>query len=357
MKKTFLFSEHEKLKARLVDFHGWLLPMQYPTGALEEHELVRSSAGLFDISHMGRVLLEGQETADFLESICTNRISDMQLNQIRYTVLVDVNGMSIDDILVYRHQVNQFACVLNGANREKDLEFLQRQAKNFDVLIYPYFDHQGILALQGPASLDVLGAIFPELQKLKPMRGLSCQLEGKEIYISRTGYTGELGFEIYGHEDVLKELWQKCLSSNAAVVKPIGLAARDSLRLEMGYILYGNDLSSEIFANESLARWTIKWDKDFIGKRALEKIEESPKKRFAYGVILQKPGVARAQMPVLINGEKRGVVTSGGYSPMLKQSIALVLIDKKLQENDQISIEIRRKQVEARRIQLPFYKK
>lgn len=357
MKKTFLFSQHEELKAKLVDFYGWALPLHYPTGALEEHRKVRESAGLFDISHMGQVLIDGKEVEPFLESIATNRIGDMEENQIRYSVLVDEKGISIDDVLIYRLKKEQFACIVNGANRQKDVDFLQKQAQTFDVTVKPNFEGRGIIALQGPNSLKVLEGAFEKLQEMKIMRGAFFMYEGQEIYISRTGYTGELGFEIYGPEKPLKSLWKSCLHSKKASVKPIGLAARDSLRLEMGYVLYGQDLSADIFANESLARWTIKWKKDFLGKKALEIQEKNPQKRKAYGVTLKSPLIARSGMQVFVNGEKRGQVTSGGFSPMLKQPIALLLVQGQIEPTDEIRIEIRQKLIEAQLTSLPFYKK
>ncbi len=354
--KTFLYDQHHAMGARFVNFAGFEMPLNY-TNIKDEHQTVREGVGIFDISHMGRVFVEGLEASQFLDYISTNCIQDMPVNKAVYTVLCDLNGTAIDDVIIYRHQRNHFSLVVNASNRQKDLDYLKLHAKNFDVSITPHFTKEGILAIQGPLSKELLKPLFEEVNDLRFMRSCSLQWRGHPLFISRTGYTGELGYEVYGRQEALKELWDELFAQKKIDLKPIGLAARDILRLEMGYVLYGHELSETIAPSESLAFWTIKWDKeDFLGKEAMLKLKKSAKKRSQHGVMLQENAIARPDMEVKINGVLKGVVTSGTFSPSLQKSIAIVMIEGKVKPNDKLTIQIRNREIKAEVVGFPFYK-
>ncbi len=355
--KTFLFDQHHAMGARFVNFAGFEMPLNYTT-IKDEHQAVREGVGIFDISHMGRVFVEGLEASHFLDYIATNCVKDMPVNKAVYTVLCDLNGGSIDDVIIYRHQRNHFSLVVNASNREKDLDYLKQHAKNFDVSITPHFKKEGILAIQGPLSKQLLRPFFEEVDDLRFMRSCSLQWGGHALFISRTGYTGELGYEVYGRQEALKELWTELFSQKKIDLKPIGLAARDILRLEMGYVLYGHELTETIAPSESLAFWTIKWDKDdFLGKEAMLQLKKSEKKRSQHGVMLQENAIARPDMEVKINGVLKGSVTSGTFSPSLQKSIAIVMIEGKIKPKDRLTIQIRNREIKAEVVGFPFYKK
>ena len=355
--KTFLYDQHQVLGARFVDFAGWEMPLNYQS-VVEEHNWVRNHVGIFDISHMGRIFIEGSDAEDFLEYMATNCIEKMPIHKAIYTVLCDVDGGAVDDVIVYRHDQSVFSIVANASNREKDLEHLKLYAHNFEVKVTPHYAKEGILAIQGPLSKKLLKAFFKEIEELPFMRTLSLSWKGESLFISRTGYTGELGYEIYGGLNALLLLWNELFGQKEVELKPIGLAARDILRLEMGYVLYGHELTETIAPIESLAFWTVKWDKDdFLGKEALLKLKENPKKRSQHGLILEEKAIARAGMDVKINGITRGIITSGTFSPSLQKSIAIMMIEGKLDLKDEVTISIRNREVKAEVVGFPFYKK
>lgn len=355
--KTFLYDQHQALGARFVNFGGWEMPLNYQS-VVKEQQQVRKSVGIFDISHMGRIFVEGLEAADFLDYLSTNRIKEMAIGKAIYTVFCNLKGGAVDDLIIYRHQRNHFSVVVNASNRDKDLKHLQLQAKNFDVQVTPHFESEGILAIQGPLSKELLSSFFSEITDLKFMNSIQAKWSHSSLFISRTGYTGELGYEIYGKKEALASLWTTLLEQDKVDIKPIGLAARDILRLEMGFVLYGHELSETIAPNESLAFWTIKWDKeDFLGKDALEKLNQDSSKRSQHGFVLQESAIARPGMHVKINGKQKGIVTSGGFSPSLQKSIGILMLEGKLEPTDQVSIEIRNREVPAQVVGFPFYKK
>ena len=344
--KTVLYDEHCKLDAKMVSFAGWEMPLQYK-GILHEHAAVRESAGLFDVSHMGIIEVMGREAAAFLDFLATNRIADKKPGTATYTVLCAEDGGAIDDTLIYRKSQNDFFLIANAANREADLQHLRKVASQYAVQITERFHDWGILALQGPSSLELMATLFPEVRQLKPMHFIQ-----DPLILSRTGYTGETGFEIYAPNETIAKLWPKLLSLGN--VEPCGLGARDLLRLEMGYALYGHELSRTISPLESVAAWTVKFDKLFLGREALEMKKNSRKLRFASAIVLEGQAIAREGFAVQKNGQQIGHVTSGSFSPILEKPIALVLLNQKMPYGEAVEVLIRGKTCPAKVVKLPF---
>lgn len=352
--KTALHETHRALGAKIIDFCGWQMPVQYK-GVIQEHETVRSHVGIFDVSHMGRILIQGLEAETLLDLVSTNDITGKPDGTAIYTVWCNEAGMAIDDLLVYKVSKTDFFVVVNAANREKDLAHLLHYSASHDVSIYDRYHEDGILAIQGPKSSELMASLFPETRDLPHMHFVSLPYNGETFIISRTGYTGETGFEIYAPNAIIVQLWNLLLDKGRPYgIEPIGLAARDTLRLEAGFALYGHELSEAIMPHESVSAWTIKWDKpNFLGKKALE--AHAHQRRHQYGIILKDPGIAREGYPVLQNGKQIGVVTSGTLSPTLNQAIAIVLVDRTLQTGDRVEVQIRQNRSQAEVIKLPFY--
>ncbi len=358
--KTFLYDRHIALGAKIVPFAGWEMPVQYQ-GVLAEHQAVRQAVGLFDVSHMGRIKVQGNDAERLLDFLSTNRITGKPPGSATYTVWCHAHGGSVDDVIVYKVSGSQFFVIANASNRDKDLAHLAAQAhlQGLDVEIQEVFSQAGILALQGPAALPLMASLMPEVATLKPMHFLSLLQGEEELFVSRTGYTGAGGVELYGSAPCIEKWWDLLMEEGQAYgIQPIGLGARDTLRLEMGFALYGHELSETIAPNESVSAWTIKWDKpDFLGKTALVEREQSSRKRWAYGVRLSDRQIARQGYAVLQESVPIGEVTSGSFSPTLGASIALILVNKPLQKEDQVSIQIRQTLCPAYVVGLPFVRK
>jgi aminomethyltransferase len=355
MKRTPLYDSHLLLGAKMVEFAGWEMPVHYK-GIIQEHKAVRERVGIFDVSHMGRVVIEGKEAESFLDYLSTNQIRGKEKGSATYTIWCNEWGGSIDDLILYKQHENHLFVVVNASNRQKDLEHLLKESGNFDVKIEPKYESEGILAIQGPRARYVVSQIFEEANVLKTMHFLPISYHGQELILSATGYTGAGGFEIYAPIKVIREIWSTfLLIGKSEEIEAVGLGARDTLRLEMGYALYGHELTEQIAPTESVSRWAVKWDKDFLGKRALEELEESSKRRFEYGVILKDRGIAREGYQVYRQEELIGRVTSGTMAPSLNQAIAIILVDRKLKEGDNVAIQIRTNRCRAEVVKLPFY--
>lgn len=355
--KTVLYDVHQALGAKFINFCGWEMPIQYK-GIIQEHQAVRNSVGLFDVSHMGRIQIEGPDAESFLDYLSTNEIIGKEDGSATYTVWCREDGSSIDDLIVYRESKDKFFVIVNACNRQKDLDHLQTMAVGRQVTIIPKFDNAGILALQGPKASKVLEKLFPSVESLKHMHFISISYLGKQLILARTGYTGEDGFELYADRNTIKELWSKLLEvGKDEGIEPAGLGARDTLRLEMGYALYGHEISDTISPIESVCGWTIKWKKkDFLGKTALENLKKSPALRHEYGIILVDKGIAREGYTVYSNNQKIGHVVSGTYSPSLNQSIAIVLVERNLKLGDSLEVQVRQHLCRAQVVPLPFFR-
>lgn len=354
--KTGLHEKHIALGAKIVDFSGWEMPLQYSKGIKQEHMAVRKGVGIFDVSHMGRVLVRGKGAEALLDYVSTNKILGKKDHVATYTVWASEHGGVVDDVIIYRRNSQDFFIIVNAGNRKKDLDHLFNEAKNFDVEITERYEEDGILAIQGPNSRDLLIELFPEAKDLKYMRFLDIEHQGENIVLSRTGYTGNLGYEFYAPNSIIRSLWEEFMEKGEKYgIEPVGLAARDTLRLEMGYALYSHELSERIAPTESVSAWTVKLDKeDFLGKGALTQLEKSPAKRSQYGIVMLDKGVARESYDVLKADKVIGTVTSGTFSPCLDQGIGIILVEGNLEEGDEVDIKIRRHLVKAKVTGLPF---
>lgn len=353
--KTALFNKHCALNAKIIDFCGWEMPLQYK-GIVSEHLAVRHEVGLFDVSHMGRITVEGPEAESLLNYLSTNDISKKENGSVLYTLWCQESGCCLDDLLIYKETATKFFVIVNACNRQKDLEHLRTYAKAKNVSVVDHYNDEGILSLQGPFADRLITKLFPEVEFVKSMHFIYTTFQGQKIGISRTGYTGSGGVEIFGPQKTIVALWDLLLSEGKVyAIQPIGLGARDTLRLEMGYVLYGHELTESVAATESVASWAVKLRKpDFLGRNSLEKLEDSPQKRKACGIVLADKGIPRQGYPVLKNGKTVGIVTSGTFSPCLNKGIGLVLVEKNLNIGDSVEVEIRQKAYPAKLVALPF---
>lgn len=351
--KTVLYDRHIALGAKMVDFSGWSMPVFYK-GVVPEHHAVRKHAGIFDISHMGRIKVFGPAAEEFLDFLSTNTIKGKAPGSATYTVWANDKGGSVDDVIVYKEDATHFFVVVNAGNRQVDLDHLHHYGTNFEVSIEDCFDSEGMLAIQGPEALEIGQRILPQLNGLAPMHFIKSFYHHHEIFLSGTGYTGAGGFEVYAPKDVIVDLWDRFLNLGAV---PVGLGARDTLRMEMGYALYGHELTPAIAPNESVAAWTVHLTKkSFVGEAQIRSLEKAEYKRAAQGIILLDKGVLREGYDVYDHGNKIGVLTSGTFSPTLNTGIGIALMDKKLKTGTEVNVLIRERPIKAKIVKLPFIK-
>jgi aminomethyltransferase len=342
--KTPFYEKHRSLNARMMDFHGWLMPLQY-SGIINEHMSVRTRAGLFDVSHMGRFKVEGPNSLELLQNLKTNDISKLQQNQALYSLMCYDSGGIVDDLIVYRINRDTYLLVVNSSNRQKDFEWILEHctqgAESAAVKIEDISDSIALLALQGPLAHKVLQTISPNIdfEQLNPFNLIREKLLGVECIISRTGYTGEDGFELFFNSSEV-QVWDKLLQVDSGLdIRPAGLGARDSLRLEAGLFLYGNDIDEHTTPLEVPLSWTIKFDKkqDFIGKKALQ-MKSVNRKLVGFEMLGKR--IARRCNEVLIAGSKIGFVTSGGFSPTLNKSIGFCFVRSEVSLGQSVDISI-----------------
>ena len=359
-KRTPLYEEHQAAKAKIIDFGGWGMPVQY-AGVIEEHHVVRTKAGLFDVSHMGEINVHGKEAMDFVQKLITNDVSKLEDGKILYSPMCYTNGGIVDDLLVYRYNSEHFFIVVNASNTDKDYTWMLGQVGNFDVAVDNVSDQYAQLALQGPLAEKIMQHITNvDLSKLKYYTFTQGKVDGVSALISRTGYTGEDGFEIYISPEYGRQLWQKILQIGAPEgVQPIGLGARDTLRFEARLPLYGNELGAEITPLEAGLGVFVKFDKgEFIGREVLLAQKEQGVPRKLVGLEMVERGIARSHYPIQKNGEDIGFVTSGSFSPTLNKNIALGLIRSDLAvQGEVLDVMIRGKAVQAKIIPSLFYKR
>lgn len=360
MKKTPLYEIHQKLKGKIIEFGGWALPVQY-SGVLEEHKSVRNAAGLFDVSHMGEITVKGTEAEKYIQKLITNDISKLKDNQIVYTPMCYPHGGVVDDLLVYKFNDRQYLLVVNAANIEKDYQWMQENLEE-KVVLENISDKMAQLALQGPKSEAILQKLTKTLLADIPFYTFldNIELDGVKALVSRTGYTGEDGFEIYVSPEAAPGLWMKLLNAGEKEgLIPAGLGARDTLRFEAALPLYGQEISQDISPLEARLGIFVKLDKDiFIGKEALAKQKEQGPARKLVGLEMIDRGIPRHNYRVQFNNEDIGFITTGSYSPTLNKNIGLALIESEHAQIDkEIDVIIREKAVKARIIKLPFYQK
>src|SRR5688500_13319334 len=358
LKRTPLHPEHVKAGAKIVPFAGYEMPVQYPTGILAEHRAVRERAGLFDVSHMGELFVRGTGALDFIQYVTTNDASKLEVFQAQYSVLCNEKGAALDDCIVYRFP-DDYMIVVNASNRDKDREWIAQFAPKFGVELSDRSDEMALLALQGPKAQEILSRLTSTpLDAIKYYHCAYGQIGGKRGVISRTGYTGEDGFEIYLHNNDAVTVWMSLLEAGKAEsLGPIGLGARDSLRLEMGYALYGNDLTEDNTPLEAGLGWVVKLAKpDFVGKAALASQKETGIRQKLVGFKLTDRGFPRHGYEVRHKGEPAGEVTSGTVSPMLDVGIGMAYVaTEAAKPGAQIEIMVRDKPVAAEVVRPPFY--
>lgn len=358
LKKTPLYEEHLKLKAKMVEFHGWLLPLQY-SGILAEHNAVRNAAGLFDVSHMGEISVKGEGSEASLQCILTNDISAMAPGRALYSPMCYPDGGIVDDLLVYKLDEESYMLVVNAANVERDRQWLLLHASG--AKIEDISDRYAQLALQGPNSLEILQRLTPQpVNEIGFFRFKSnVSIGSASALLSRTGYTGEDGFEIYLDAAEAPTLWQRLLDAGSSLgLVPAGLGARDTLRFEACLPLYGNELSEKVTPLEAGLDRFVKFNKDFIGKEALWAQKEGGVRRRIAGLELLDPGVPRQGYEVRADGKAVGVVTSGNFAPYLKKYLALALLNSDFsREGQKLLVSIRGKEHRATVVPTPFYRR
>ncbi|MGK9370050.1 glycine cleavage system aminomethyltransferase GcvT [Melioribacter sp. Ez-97] len=359
MKTTKFYSVHQKLNAKIVDFAGFKMPIQY-TSIIEEHKAVRSSVGVFDVSHMGEIIIKGEKALDFVQYVTTNDASVLTDGRVQYSLLCYEDGGIVDDLLVYRINQNEYMFVVNAANKDKDYDWLLKNNK-YDVEIKDESDEYSLLAVQGPNSNAVLQKICDRELNLEYYRFFYAKIAGIDALISRTGYTGELGYEIYfkGDEDTAIKIWNSIFEAGKEFdIKPVGLGARDTLRLEMGYCLYGNDIDKSTNPLEASLGWVVKLKKNyFIGKEALLRIKENGLKRKLAPMVSHEKAFPRHGYEVTADGNIIGKITSGTVSPIIEKAIALGYIDiNYASEGTKVNFLIRGKEIPATVTKLPFIK-
>ena len=353
--RTPLHAAHLRHGARMVEFAGWDMPVQY-AGLIEEHQAVREAVGLFDVSHMGEVIFRGPRALAALQAIFTNDLGKVADGQAQYGCLCRESGGIVDDVVVYRRSAEDLLVCVNAANRQKDFDWLRAHAAGAEVANES--DEWAQVALQGPKAPRVLKKLTSaDLDAIKTYHHAPGTVAGVTCLVARTGYTGEDGFELFCPAGQAEKLWDSLIEAGRPEgIQPAGLGCRDTLRLEMAYRLYGSDMDDDATPLEAGLAWVVKFDKgDFIGRAALQKQRESGLSRKLVGFQLTEPGIARHGHPVVRDGRQVGVVTSGTRSPTLKTSIGLAYVPPALAaEGSALAVEIRGRAVAAAVVKTPF---
>jgi aminomethyltransferase len=359
LKKTPLNAIHRQMGARMVDYAGWEMPVQY-AGPISEHLAVRLRAGIFDVSHMGELEIKGPNSQETIQRLTCNDINRLAISQCQYSALTSPEGALIDDLLIYRMDVNRFFLCVNASNQEKDFQWIQDRAFPNTEVIFRSNDYAQ-LAVQGPHAIDILQQLTEiNLNRMKHYWFASGRFAGVDAIISRTGYTGEDGFEIYYSPAQAEKVWLHILEAGKPFgLEPAGLAARNTLRLEAGLLLYGNDMDETTSIFEAGLSWICKLHKgDFIGRDALIRQQESGVRRLLAGFEMVERGIARDRYPVELDGQRVGAVTSGIPAPFLKKSIGLAYLPiNNTSIGTVCSIIIRDKAVRAQVVPIPFYRR
>jgi len=352
-KRTALYEQHLAAHAKLVDFAGWEMPIHYGS-QLAEHQQVRENAGIFDVSHMRVIDIEGPAASSYLGQILANDVGRLAPGKALYSCMLNEAGGILDDLIAYQISPEFYRLVVNAGTAEKDLAWMRQQVKNAHLTLKERSD-LAIIATQGPKAAEKIATLFPkqatQLTELKPFHFLIIE----DKFIARTGYTGEDGFEWIVPVTVAAGLWQQFVDAGFT---PAGLGARDTLRLEAGLNLYGNDMDESVTPLESHLAWTVAWEpktRQFIGRQALEKQLAATPQRQLVGLVLEQSGIPRHHQKVLVPDLGEGQITSGSFSPTLKMGIALARVP--VGQYDHCSVEIRDKKISARVVKLPFVKK
>ncbi len=359
LKRTPLYGEHIKLGAKMVPFGGWDMSIQY-TSIIEEHANVREKVGIFDVSHMGEIEVKGPDAVAFADYLVTNSVKDMKTGKVKYTPMCYPDGGEVDDLFVYMMADDFILLVVNASNYEKDLDWVLKNKGSFNVSIEGKSFDYGEVAIQGPKAETFLNGHFEgnkPLSELGYFKWTDGKLFGLNVMLSRTGYTGEDGFEIYTSKDDIVDLWRAALEKGKAYeIKPAGLGARDTLRFEVAYWLYGDDICETTNPLEAGQSFAVKLNKaDFIGRNSLLEIQKNGIHRKLVGLLIPEGGIPRHEMEILKDKKRVGYITSGNYSPTLKKVFAMGYVELAYAEpKNLVQVLIRNREVGAEIVPLPF---
>jgi aminomethyltransferase len=363
LSRTPLYEEHVALGAKMVPFAGWEMPIQYPTGIVTEHRAVRGAAGIFDLSHMGEVYLRGPRAGAAADRLVSSDIAGLEVGQARYGLLCNERGTIVDDVIVYRLEAETYLIVVNASNREKDVAHIQGHL-DADVELEDASLDTALIAVQGPRAAVIMASVTDleireaTVEALAPFGVVAARVGGARAHVARTGYTGEDGFEVFLPWDRAVGPWSRLLAAGAALgLTPCGLGARDTLRLEARYSLYGNEIDESTDPIEAGLGWTCHLEKDFIGRDAIAAIKERGPSRKIVGLVVAG-GVARHGFPVVHDGNEVGHVTSGTFGPTVGKNIALAYVPVALAKiGTPLGVRIRGRDVPATVVRTPFFKR
>ncbi|MGV8057219.1 MAG: glycine cleavage system aminomethyltransferase GcvT [Smithellaceae bacterium] len=361
MKKTPLYEKHVALNAKIIDFGGWAMPVQY-TNVIDEHKTTRNAATLFDICHMGEIEVKGPQALDLLQFALTRNLQKQEIGQIKLSALLTDDGGIIDDLTVYKMAQDCYMLVTNASTCERDWQRLNalHKSKGFDCTLENITDNTGKLDLQGPSAQKILSTLTNyDLNKLLYYHFVELKVSGQPVIISRSGYTGEDGFEIYAPARIIGNVWDRIMKAGQNFgLKPAGLGARDTLRLEAGMMLNGQDIVDTVSPLEVPYGWLVDFDKEFAGAAALGALKLSGIKKKLVGLEMTGRGIARHGYKVFQGDKEIGVVTSGTFAPTLNKAVGLAFVDINYSALDtEISIAVRDSLCPAKVVKLPFYKR
>jgi aminomethyltransferase len=362
MKKTPLYDRHVALGAKMIDFGGWDMPVQY-TGVVEEHHATRTGAGLFDICHMGEIEIRGTQALDLLQGVLSRNLEGQKTGQMKLSVLTNEQGGIIDDVTVYKLAEDRYWVVTNAATKDKDLRWLQRRKQEGGFAgadIADRTEELGKIDLQGPRAQQILQPLAGEdLAPLRYYHAMRTTVAGVSALVSRSGYTGEDGFEIYADSQQIGSIWDRLMAAGAGSgLKPVGLGARDTLRLEAGMMLYGHEMCETVSPYEVVYGWLVDLEKAFIGRDVLDRQKKRGVSRKLVGFEMAERGIARAGYKIFKYGREIGGVTSGTYAPTLNRAVGFAFLPVACTEpQTELEIRIRERLVKARVVTIPFYKR
>ena len=341
--KTSLYSQHINLEAKMASFAGYIMPINYKNGLKFEYKSVRENVGIFDVSHMGQIFIKGPDSIDFLQYLTTNNINNINNNCAQYSTICNHDGGIIDDIIVYKFNDELFLVIVNASDINIKFDWFSQNSKNFNLELHNNSKEYSMIALQGPNSREVLSRILDRKILLDFYTFCNTEYNNSDLIISRTGYTGELGFELIGNHDSINKIWKELLNHE---VEPCGLGVRDILRMEMKYCLYGNDISQNTNPIEAGLKWIVDLStKDFIGKAAINLIVENGATKNLICFMMEDRAIPRKGYNIKLENEDIGITTSGIFSPGLNAGIGLSYIKSALSANEKnkLFIEIRNK--------------
>jgi aminomethyltransferase len=360
-RKTPLYDRHKAAGAKVIEFGGWLMPVSY-TSVLAEHKAVREKCGLFDVSHMGEIRVSGKDAEKFVQHLTMNDASKLAPGQGQYSAILNDQGGMIDDLIVYRLAADEYFICINAANRDKDFQWFKSKSGDFDVKVENQSDDWGQLAVQGPTSKDVVLSVVDPADRTKvealPYTNITwAKFSGKDCLVARTGYTGEHGYEIYLPATHAPTLWDSLLATTSKTgIVPVGLGARDTLRLEACYLLYGNDMNDQTTPLEAGVSWAVKLAKPgFIGKEPLVQQKKSGVKQKIVAFKMKEDGIPRHGMTVYWRGEPAGFVTSGSVLPTVGGAGGMAMVTAAVAENEELEVDIRGKRKLASVVKRPLY--